>query len=156
MFVSLPAAAQDAPPPVTAEQAIGAAEQAYGPQDSRAERACPPQRPGDEIVVCAPLEEQSQFRVEPTQTDGTEGDPRAPNIESSFGHTGMGVVFKGCFIPPCPPPMPTLIDLKAIPEAPPGSDADRVARGLAPTGRDERLAPAALPPATETPATPPG
>jgi hypothetical protein len=30
-----------------------------------------------------------------------------------------------------------LIDLKSIPEAPPGSDADRVARGLAPTGRDE-------------------
>jgi hypothetical protein len=27
--------------------------------------------------------------------------------------------------------------LKAIPEAPPGSDADRVARGLAPRGRDD-------------------
>lgn len=45
------------------------------------------------------------------------------------------VVARGCFIPPCPPPMPVLIDLKAIPEAPPGSDADRVGRGLPPLGR---------------------
>ena len=119
-----------------------AAQEVYGPPDNRAVAAepapaeCPPQSLGGEIVVCAELEEQSQFRVEATETDGTEGNPRAPNLETQFPMVGPGVSFKGCFIPPCPPPMPKLIDLKAIPEAPPGSDADRVARGLAPTGHD--------------------
>lgn len=124
-----------------------AAQQAYGPPDTRRDApeekaACPPQTTGGEIVVCGELEEQSQFRVEPTETDGTRGDPRAPNLETDFNHSGVGVVFKGCFIPPCPPPMPTLIDLKAIPEAPEGSDADRAARGLAPArGVAEGVAP---------------
>ena len=54
-----------------------------------------------------------------------------------FGIPDHGVVAaRGCFIPPCPPPMPILIDVEALPEAPPGSDADRIARGLAPRGRD--------------------
>lgn len=116
-----------------------AAQAVFGPPDpakavpAAAVEPCPPPTPNGEIVVCAELEDQEQFRVEPTRTDGTEGAPRAPNLESDFNHSGMGVIIKGCFIPPCPPPMPTIIDLKAIPEAPPGSDADRAGRGLAPS-----------------------
>ena len=54
-----------------------------------------------------------------------------------FGIPNHGpVVARGCFIPPCPPPMAVLIDIEALPEAPPGSDADRIARGLAPLGRE--------------------
>ena len=159
LFVSLSAAAQDAPRPVTAEQAIEAAQQAYGPPDTRARPACPPQQPGAEIVVCAEREEQSQFRVQssgdldPAGAGARGGVPRAPDVGTVY--PGM-VVARGCFIPPCPPPMPKLIDLKAIPEAPPGSDADRVARGLAPGGRDEPAPPADPAPASATPATPPG
>ena len=60
-------------------------------------------------------------------------DPQAPGM---FGIPDHGpVVARGCFLPPCPRPMPVLIDLKAIPEAPPGSDADRIGRGLAPLGQ---------------------
>lgn len=140
LVASFPLAAQDAAPPVTAERAIDAAQAAYGPPDSRATPECPPQQPGAEIVVCAEREEQSQFRVQssgdldPKGAGARGGVPRAPDVGTVY--PGV-VVARGCFIPPCPPPMAVLIDLKAIPEAPPGSDADRVARGLAPTGRDE-------------------
>ena len=59
-------------------------------------------------------------------------DPQAPDM---FGIPNHGIVVaRGCFIPPCPPPAAILIDLEAIPEAPAGSDADRVGRGLAPRG----------------------
>ncbi|ANY19125.1 hypothetical protein A6F68_00592 [Tsuneonella dongtanensis] len=141
-ILAAPVAAQEAPPgtPVTAEEAIANAKEVYGPPDIRERRRlCPPQKAGGEIVVCAQNEDPERLRVEGSESDGTEGDPRAPNLETQYPGAGFGagVVFKGCFIPPCPPPMPPLIDLKAIPEAPPGSDADRVARGLAPRGRDD-------------------
>lgn len=166
LTLATPLAAQAPAQPVTAEQALADAKAAYGPPDTRAQSRCPPQQAGAEIVVCAELEEQSQFRVEssgdldPTGAGARGGGPRAPDV----GHVyppGM-VSVSGCFIPPCPPPMPKIIDLKAIPEAPPGSDADRVARGLAPTGRGDRPPePADLPPAPparaeEEALTPPG
>lgn len=147
------AAAQEPAPAVTADQALAAARTAYGPPDPRARTECPPQQPGGEIVVCAELEEQSQFRVQssgaldPAGAGARGGVPRAPDVGTVYPGA---VVARGCFIPPCPPPMPALIDLKAIPEAPPGSDADRVARGLAPTGRS------APPAADDDPLTPPG
>lgn len=54
-----------------------------------------------------------------------------------FGIPAHGtVVSRGCFIPPCPPPPAYFIDFDSLPDAPPGSDADRIARGLAPRGRD--------------------
>ena len=58
----------------------------------------------------------------------------APDL---FGIPNHGVVVaRGCFIGPCPPPKALIIDIEALPEAPPGSDADRIARGLPPLGRD--------------------
>ena len=45
----------------------------------------------------------------------------------------------------CPPPPAIVVDFAALPEAPPGSDADRIARGLPPLGRDGPRLP--LPPA---------
>lgn len=37
----------------------------------------------------------------------------------------------------CPPPPALIIDVAALPQAPAGSDADRIARGLPPLGNDE-------------------
>ena len=97
-----------------------------------------------EIVVCRRRADDSRFRIrseedaEDDYADRTKyaNDPQAPDV------TGPGIfrgpaTASGC-IPgvTCPPPMPIMIDLKAIPEAPAGSDADRVARGLAPRGGD--------------------
>ena len=137
LLLSSPLAAQDAagdeePQGVTAEQALAAAKEAYGPPDSRAKAACPAPKPGDEIVVCAQETDNDKYRVrsssdlDPTGAGASGGVPRAPDMETKY--PGVAVA-SGCFIPPCPPPMPVLIDLKAIPEPPPGSDADRIARG---------------------------
>lgn len=63
-----------------------------------------------------------------------KGNPQAPE---AFGIPNHGTpVARGCFIGPCPPPLAIMIDIEALPEAPPGSDADRIARGLAPLGSD--------------------
>lgn len=142
--VSSPVAAQSAGPGSAQDVLAKEAAAPYGPPDTRTAIQCPEQKPGAEIVVCAELEEQSQFRVkssgdlDPTGAGARDGIPRAPDLEKKYPGP---VVARGCFIPPCPPPMPPIIDLKAIPEAPPGSDADRVANGLAPTGRDSPAPP---------------
>ena len=47
----------------------------------------------------------------------------------------------------CPPPPAIVVDFAALPDAPPGSDADRIARGLPPLGRDGPRLP---PPASQT------
>lgn len=128
LFMSAPLAGQDARP-VTAENVIAAAEKAYRPPDAAARPACPEPRPGDEIVVCAEAD-KGDYRVD-TDSDLDEGGlrgaaRRAPDMATFYPG---GVAARGCFVPPCPPPMPELIDLQAIPEAPAGSDADLIARG---------------------------
>ena len=160
ILLAAPAIAQERPtaPPtggsVTAEQAIATAKEVYGPPAPKPK--CPPQPAGGEIVVCAEQQEQSQFRVQssgdldPEGAGARDSIPRAPDLEH---HYPGPVVATGCFIPPCPPPMPVLIDLKAIPEAPPGSDADRVAHGLAPRGDGAPPRPPVSAPPNEPPKT---
>ena len=63
-----------------------------------------------------------------------KGDPRAPDVHG-IQHGGVTVA-TGCFIPPCPPPPAYFIDFDKLPDPPPGSDADRISRGLPPLGRD--------------------
>jgi hypothetical protein len=93
----------------------------------RDRKPCPVGKPG-EIVVCA--QDPEDFSVPSdvdTGVDTSDGMPRAPDL---FGIQPGGVVIaRGCFIGPCPRKMPPIIDLKAIPEAPPGSDAARWKEG---------------------------
>lgn len=134
----LAAQAQPASPPATApvaSQSQGPAEPAKPTAEEVAEAArlslkapgtlerCKAPK-GDEIVVCA--QDPNALRV-PSDTElgvnTKDGVPRAPDV---FGIPQGGVIIaRGCFIPPCPRKMPLIIDLKAIPEAPPGSDAAR-------------------------------
>ena len=117
-----------------------------------------------EIVICRRKSDQDQrlYSNEEAQdryAEKTKGPmPMDVNLKDMAPMVGIGAIFRGCFIPPCPRPMPILIDLEALPEAPPGSDADRIARGLAPRGREtgpvggdlvagEELRPEAPPPA---------
>lgn len=147
-----------APTTATADEAIAAAQAAYGPQDTRAKPQCGKPGPGGEIVVCGNTEDPDKYRVkssedlDPKMTKDVV--PRAPDLYNLPvpAMVGVGVTMKGCFIPPCPAAMPLLIDLKAIPEAPPGSDADRVGKGLAPNGSSGRPAapPAPAPAPAET------
>lgn len=112
-------ASQGPPAPATAEEVAAAAKQAL---EVRRQREACRKAQGNEIVVCA--QELQDQRVESDTDPGIntdDGKPRAPDL---FGIPAGGVVVaRGCFIPPCPRPMPIMIDLKAIPEAPPGSDA---------------------------------
>ncbi len=159
--------AQDAAPATaTSDEAIADAQAVYGPQDTRAKPAeaqpseakpkCGTPGPGGEIVVCGTTEDPDKYRVkssedlDPSKTRDVV--PRAPDLYNLPvpAMVGVGVTFKGCFLPPCPAPMPLLIDLKSIPEAPPGSDADRVGKGLAPRGGSGEPAPSPAPAQTET------
>ena len=125
----LAAAAALPPAPASAEQVAQAARDYYAVPAQEAQ-PCPESAEG-EIVVCAEGIDPATQYVPSSTDDGAIKDnvPRAPDLVPRY--PGV-VVARGCFIPPCPRPMPLLIDLKAIPEAPPGSDADRIAKGEIP------------------------
>jgi hypothetical protein len=66
------------------------------------------------------------------QETANKGKPAAPDL---FGIPDNG---KGIGFGKAPPPAIT-VDFAALPKAPAGSDADRIARGLAPLGQEEEL-----------------
>jgi hypothetical protein len=91
-----------------------------------------------EIIVCRQLGEASDgsWNKEEWERDyarRTQGGstPDTFGIANHGNAIGFGSV----------PPPALIIDVEALPEAPEGSDADRIARGLAPTGQDEDLSP---------------
>ena len=111
-------------PAITAEEALENARALYSVETRRRVRRCPEPRPG-EILVCREPEDPDKLRV-PSDTDrGVPKDevPRAPNV------SGLPDCSSGCIRVGKTPRRPLLIDLDTIPEAPPGSDADRIARG---------------------------
>jgi hypothetical protein len=144
LCANAPLAAQDGGP-VTAEQAIEAADEAYGPPPPE-KKSCPTVQEGDEIVVCAEEQEQSQFRYSSDQEAKDryaretmdKGAPRAPDVGGPGIFRGPATVGSLCIpgLQRCPPPPAYIVDFKALPEAPPGSDAERVGKGLAPVGND--------------------
>lgn len=93
-----------------------------------------------EIVVCAEggkdANAQTGSRAETqkryAQETAFKGAPPPPDM---FGIPDNG---KGIGFGKAPPP-PLFIDVGALPTAPAGSDADRIARGLQPTGAEEEL-----------------
>lgn len=116
------AAAVASAPAITAEEALENARAVYSAEPQR-RAPCPDPEPG-EILVCRQLENPDELRV-PSDTD--LGDPddgmvRAPDV-SSLPHWSQGI--RGGW----KPPDPLIIDLDSIPEPPPGSDADRIAKG---------------------------
>ncbi|WP_128891583.1 hypothetical protein [Erythrobacter sp. HKB08] len=131
---------------VTAEQVFERAEAVYGPPEPEPE--CE-EGEGDEIVVCAqgpddPEQHRLRSREEAqddyaarTMNRGNPQtpDPCGPNCGIFSGPATVGGLC-GIGLNPCPPPPAYFIDFSTLPEAPPGSDADRIARGLPPLGRD--------------------
>ena len=81
-----------------------------------------------EIVVCAPRELHENRYPGREQLDSVNstynGIPRAPNFAKPSCKGQPGCISFG----KVPPPM-IFIDVKALPEAPPGSDADLIAKG---------------------------
>jgi len=101
--------------------------------DTRPAECRPESRIPGEIVVCADKQANERERLPlRDQTDTalstSGGVPPPPDV---FGLKRMpgGITIKGCFIPPCPPPPMYFFDIAALPEAPAGSDAARIADG---------------------------
>ena len=99
-----------------------------------------------EIVVCRELPaDTSQLYsgsreawlkdyAERTQNAGTLP---TPDVAGPGIFRGPATVSGLCFIPPCPKDAALIVDVEAIPPPPEGSDAERVAKGLAPVERDD-------------------
>ncbi|MGB3754072.1 MAG: hypothetical protein WA954_09265 [Parerythrobacter sp.] len=138
-----PATAQDSFSDVTArtaEEAIAEGRAAYDAQPREPECG---EIEGDAIVICAPVPEdpdryrlRSKAAAEDDYARRTmdKGNPQAPSFAAP---PCVPTLLTWCPKFGSPPPPATLIDVTALPQAPPGSDADRIARGLPPLGRDE-------------------
>lgn len=93
-----------------------------------------------EIVVCRQVGEDpdnvfsstEEARKRYAEATANKNAPPPPDV---FGIPDNG---KGISIGGVPPPA-LMIDVSALPKAPAGSDADRIARGLPPLGQDEEL-----------------
>jgi len=110
--------------------------------EQRCEEETDAARVANEIIVCRDLGEGSdgvwsKAEWERRYAERTQG-PKPIDVDGSGLHTPNGsrmtpiVTIRGCYAPPCPPEAALLIDVGALPDAPPGSDADRIARGLPP------------------------
>lgn len=98
-----------------------------------------------EIIVCRQLGEASDGSWnkedwERRYAERTKGGNQA-DVAGGGIFRGEPTVGGLCVIPPCPGEPALMIDVEALPSAPPGSDADRIARGLPPLGRDPQLSP---------------
>ena len=99
-----------------------------------------------EIVVCRQLPaDTSQLYsgsreawlkdyAERTQNAGTIPPP---DVAGPGIFRGPASISGLCFIPPCPKDAALIVDVEAIPPPPEGSDAERVAQGLAPVEGDD-------------------
>ena len=145
----LAAAAQDgatgAPP-----ERIDLTVTAQGPPDPAKEEECRRQREAaeisGEIIVCGATPGDNQRLT--TREDARDryaartafrDAPATPDVAGAGIFRGPatlgGICVKGVFN--CPKPPAVFVDVTALPKAPPGSDADRISRGLAPLGEDE-------------------
>lgn len=105
------------------------ARQAYGVPDPRLR--CRPKPGSDEIVVCVDRGEDQQVErsaPDPRTLEGRRaldsGIPRAPQFDRGSCRGQPACIIGGW----APPPV-YYIDMTAIPEPPPGSDADKIAKG---------------------------
>ncbi|NVE95517.1 hypothetical protein HUO12_11460 [Altererythrobacter sp. JGD-16] len=115
-----------------------------------------------EIIVCRRKQDQREFRTTSpsdaqrryAEETAFANDPQAPDVAGAGIFKGPATASGLCFIPPCPKEAALIIDIESLPEAPPGSDADRIARGLPPLGNDRGAPPSqeelGLPPVRPT------
>ena len=128
VLAGAPLAAQSTASP-TADQAMRQAQQAYGPPGP--DDGCTRSSDG-EIVVCASDQDNEKYRVKPTSELDPDADealddglPRAPDFADSCKKSGQE---KSCIRFGSVPPPAYFIDFDELPDAPEGSDADRISK----------------------------
>ncbi len=96
-----------------------------------------------EIVVCRELPADTSQLYSGSReawlrdyAERTKG-PTTPDVAGAGIFRGPPTISGLCFIPPCPKDPALIIDVEAIETPPPGSDAERVAKGLAPVEGDD-------------------
>ena len=153
LATAAPAAAQDGAsgtPPDRIDLTVTA------PPMRSTEAACERQREAavvsGEIVVCGARPGETDPRYSSSEEaenryaekTAFRDDPATPDVAGPGIFRGpatvSGICVPGIFN--CPRPAALIVDVTALPQAPPGSDADRIARGLQPLGED-RPAPVA-------------
>lgn len=125
LSVAAPAFAAD--PDDAQVTTVTQAKQYYGITSEDLE--CPPSPVDGAITVCG--KRKASPRIDPPDRDTTAGRSDAkmtglgsPPIPSRTPSVTIGI----CFLQKCPT-KPYYIDVSALPKAPPGSDADKIARG---------------------------
>ena len=125
-----------------AERAQAAPRKSYGPTATGSQDTADCEQPGaasGEIVVCGFWQEGEEFRVQSTREIDPDdenalrdGLPRAPDVAGDGIFKGPATMSGGCFLQDCPPPPAYMVDFSTLPEAPEGSDADKIAKGEMP------------------------
>lgn len=96
-----------------------------------------------EIVVCRELPADTSQLYSGSREAwlrdyaGRTKGPSTPDVAGPGIFRGEPTISGLCFIPPCPKDPALIIDVEAIPPPPEGSDAERVAQGLAPVDGDD-------------------
>ena len=95
-----------------------------------------------EIIVCRRKADDAKYRTTSredaenrfAQETMNKGNPQTPDVAGPGIFRGPATVGGICGIGlnKCPPPPAYMIDFSTLPEAPPGSDADRIAKGEVP------------------------
>ncbi len=141
-----PLAAQDGKPPEQIDILVPPEDYA-GPLEDCSEEQEAASISG-EIVVCRRRPDSRRYGYDKESAEARyaretmhKGDPQAPDVAGPGIFRGPATIGGLCIpgLQSCPPPPAYFVDFDALPEAPPGSDADRIARGLAPRGRDAAL-----------------
>jgi hypothetical protein len=94
---------------------------------ARSVTGCSSARTNDEIVVCGIRKPDPRY-APPPPAASPDAKTIALGAPPSGRGAGVGVRIKGCILQKCPREL-YFIDLNTIPEPPPGSDADKIARG---------------------------
>ena len=97
-----------------------------------------------EIIVCRRIGDRSEYRLRApdaaqkrfAEETMDQANPKPPDFIRDCHEQGWP---PGCVRVGSVPPPAHMIDFDALPDAPPGSDADRIARGLPPLGQDVPL-----------------
>ncbi len=123
-----PALAQSSDPDAKAAAMVEQTKDYFGTRVAR--RGCEGPSDTGEIVVCGYRRPDPRFeRPEAPQTNDSK--MVAMGAPPAGGGVGGSVTVRGCFLQKCPKPL-YFIDMKAIPEPAPGSEAYAIAHGEAP------------------------